>query len=590
MEAKELEETGGTSPPTTPIKERLRRPAKGEPTPDMEETSSQYEEEEAPGSSQSPRELSPNMTALFDLQALIKSHKMEIERWAKRSKIPRQLAKLRSLKQGVTGVEAKATELSSYVHKLNRKAQAEKTKVKVLESGLTALSSSLNEAVQSAIRKITEGITTELMCSLPQLILQLNQTIPTVGSNSLKNIEEPIILEAATQTEESEPPPERLPMEEEDVEITLQEPPVEIPPRATTCVTPPHPQPSTSRKESSPPHPQQATSDPDSPPQPQLTPPQEKPSYSQAAQKGATNTEEDIQAVRTEGGITNSSATPPARTVEGEESREQTKKGEEGKWQTVGKKPQNKKKTPTRLIVLPRRLGMKGETILENLSQLDLPTDLPIQKAQTGRNNVIIICDSLEGAHRVRKTLQANPSFRRNATVELKRDPTLNVIMTRVSTTISEGEVRRKLKEALPRSMLRPNQLRLQKRKVTDRHCNWTVTLPPREAKDLVGKKRILFGLSAAYLQEEARPSRCFRCQQFGHHEETCSFGHLCAVCCGRHPTTACKSNANKCINCWADNYYNSCSHNIYHRADSRTCPSFLRYAQKVRATNDPSN
>ena len=69
-------------------------------------------------------------------------------------------------------------------------------------------------------------------------------------------------------------------------------------------------------------------------------------------------------------------------------------------------------------------------------------------------------------------------------------------------------------------------------------------------------------------------PLRCFKCQQFAHHQDNCSKAKVCAKCAQPdHRDTACTS-AVKCVNC-------NCEHTAY----SKNCPRWItqKEIQRVR-------
>ena len=69
-------------------------------------------------------------------------------------------------------------------------------------------------------------------------------------------------------------------------------------------------------------------------------------------------------------------------------------------------------------------------------------------------------------------------------------------------------------------------------------------------------------------------PLRCFKCQQFGQHQDNCSKAKVCAKCAQPdHPDTACTS-AMKCVNC-----------NGEHTSYSKNCPRWIteKEIQRVR-------
>ena len=60
------------------------------------------------------------------------------------------------------------------------------------------------------------------------------------------------------------------------------------------------------------------------------------------------------------------------------------------------------------------------------------------------------------------------------------------------------------------------------------------------------------------------RPTRCFKCQRFGHIQENCRAKIRCSTCGGSHGYEGCEQTI-KCVNCGGN-----------HSAASKTCPKFL--------------
>lgn len=74
-------------------------------------------------------------------------------------------------------------------------------------------------------------------------------------------------------------------------------------------------------------------------------------------------------------------------------------------------------------------------------------------------------------------------------------------------------------------------------------------------------------------------PLRCFRCQQFGHHQATCKKKEVCGICSALHPTRQCmtKYKANEAVRTRCPN----CSGN--HHAWNKLCPERLRRVEQGR-------
>ena len=53
----------------------------------------------------------------------------------------------------------------------------------------------------------------------------------------------------------------------------------------------------------------------------------------------------------------------------------------------------------------------------------------------------------------------------------------------------------------------------------------------------------------------QIQPTRCYKCNRYGHTAKLCKNEITCAKCSNKHPTKECDSQIKKCINCGSDHY-----------------------------------
>ncbi|PVH71325.1 hypothetical protein DL98DRAFT_397658, partial [Cadophora sp. DSE1049] len=81
------------------------------------------------------------------------------------------------------------------------------------------------------------------------------------------------------------------------------------------------------------------------------------------------------------------------------------------------------------------------------------------------------------------------------------------------------------------------------------------VYVSTREAAERLMRNNVaIFGGCGAYVQEfirQARPERCFNCNQYRHRQSSCKNATTCGICSGQHQTRQCDNQDNpKCAIC----------------------------------------
>ncbi|GBN73936.1 hypothetical protein AVEN_22499-1 [Araneus ventricosus] len=115
---------------------------------------------------------------------------------------------------------------------------------------------------------------------------------------------------------------------------------------------------------------------------------------------------------------------------------------------------------------------------------------------------------------------------------------------------------------------------------------HWVLSLAPAVFAVIRETKRLHWGFGSYRFREFCEPLQCFKCFRFGHVRPQCRMQtDLCAKCPGEHPTKDCPKNTVVCRNCREFNARNKPAARIpvAHRADSDTCPIFLRERAEMK-------
>jgi len=78
------------------------------------------------------------------------------------------------------------------------------------------------------------------------------------------------------------------------------------------------------------------------------------------------------------------------------------------------------------------------------------------------------------------------------------------------------------------------------------------------------------------YKNKKSIPTRCYRCQKFGHIAATCRKEERCEYCAEKHTGKCNRIKNSKCVNCGG-----------VHAASSNKCPVFIDWCSKLAARNN---
>lgn len=103
---------------------------------------------------------------------------------------------------------------------------------------------------------------------------------------------------------------------------------------------------------------------------------------------------------------------------------------------------------------------------------------------------------------------------------------------------------------------------------------NWLLDVDSDCKNFLLDKRRVCLDFERYRVVEFISIVRCFRCQKFGDLANRCEEEAHCTKCAENHNIRDCKSEKISCANCYFEDNKAECNH----RADSPTCPAFIKY------------
>lgn len=104
---------------------------------------------------------------------------------------------------------------------------------------------------------------------------------------------------------------------------------------------------------------------------------------------------------------------------------------------------------------------------------------------------------------------------------------------------------------------------------------HWVIEVDPGTRKSLLAREKVYLAWSACHVKDHVRVIRCYKCQKYGHLQDTCrSEKEICGRCGMNHDTRDCCNLelSPRCTNCLAQKLKDTA-----HEASSKNCPIYVR-------------
>lgn len=271
-----------------------------------------------------------------------------------------------------------------------------------------------------------------------------------------------------------------------------------------------------------------------------------------------------------------------------------------------------KKKEEFTVIVTPNvesqdvnELKEKIKTISKAREDFPTPSDVLVNKNRQvimkyrNRKEVETARDAMVGSDEVKNVAKVNvPIRRRERILILSVDPKIEEedIKKEVEAQIEEGGVEDSYvgltdrletatldvttKALLENLLKKPGREVRVIRKVPTKQgkTNWLLDVESDSKNPLLDKKRICIDFERYHVVEFVSITRCYKCQKFGHMANKCDGEIHCLKCAGDHNIKDCKTEKES----WANCYFEASEDDTEHRADSTSCPVFIKYRDSL--------
>lgn len=271
-----------------------------------------------------------------------------------------------------------------------------------------------------------------------------------------------------------------------------------------------------------------------------------------------------------------------------------------------------KKKEEFTVIVTPNvesqdvnELKEKIKTISKAREDFPTPSDVLVTKNRQvimkyrNRKEVETVRDAMVGSDEVKNVAKVNvPIRRRERILILSVDPKIEEedIIKEVEAQIEEGGVEDSYvgltdrletatldvttKALLENLLKKPGREVRVIRKIPTKQgkTNWLLDVDSDSKNLLLDKKRICIDFERYHVVEFVSITRCYKCQKFGHMANKCDREIHCLKCAGDHNIKDCKTEKESCANC----YFEASEDDTEHRADSTSCPVFIKYRDSL--------
>ncbi|CAG9769710.1 unnamed protein product [Ceutorhynchus assimilis] len=109
----------------------------------------------------------------------------------------------------------------------------------------------------------------------------------------------------------------------------------------------------------------------------------------------------------------------------------------------------------------------------------------------------------------------------------------------------------------------------------------------PELFRRLIQMKKIYVGWQRLPIYEDLTLMKCFKCQEYNHKRDQCSYQVVCSHCGKNHEYKDCDQQTKCCGNCVKANNRFGLSYDISHTSYDIECPTMIFYKQKLKAKID---
>ncbi|GBN90280.1 hypothetical protein AVEN_79036-1 [Araneus ventricosus] len=244
-----------------------------------------------------------------------------------------------------------------------------------------------------------------------------------------------------------------------------------------------------------------------------------------------------------------------------------------------------KKRPPPRHVslVYPK----SGETSSEEVKDT-LIREVDLNKAKVGIKNIrkiakggiAIECRSNKDLGKLLDEINANQKIADKLEARTPNRKLPRVILYDIDRTVPKEQLLSKL---TAQNELDGNALKIlfSIRARTQQKCHWVIEAEPQEFKRILQKGKLSFEWSRLSLREFVRPTRCYKCNEYGHISTRCEGKETCPNCGEEgHKGPDCV-NRHKCVACTAANTKYQKGYDTKHPATD--CPSYLHEMVELR-------
>ncbi|GBN59800.1 hypothetical protein AVEN_211748-1 [Araneus ventricosus] len=241
--------------------------------------------------------------------------------------------------------------------------------------------------------------------------------------------------------------------------------------------------------------------------------------------------------------------------------------------------PPSKRKAKNVSLVFAKNKETSSEEVKETLLKALAPSKIKIvirNVKKLAKGGVAIECDSVKGTESILNEINTNQQLSNTfeAKTPAKRLP--RIVIYDVDEAVQKEEFVTMLisqNEGIREQDIK-SSFKLKSKKAGKFH--WVIETQTKTFHSLLRRKTIFFEWHRLSIREFLRPTRCYKCNRFGHISTNCQHTETCPHCGEEgHKKPKCKNEA-KCINCTEANLKYKLNHEIIHAATDPCCQSLF--------------